>query len=148
VDKQKKLKIALPILVVVLTFVWGPLFFGSDKKDKASGSITNKNEVSLNKTNNMALVKLSQFGMRDKARTTYSKWGQNPFMLAHSQNKLVLEGILWDKKNPQVIINGDMVGIGGYSGPNLIIDIKSSSVIIKNEFGEEIKLRLGQEKQF
>jgi len=140
VDKQQKLKIALPVLAVIMAFVYGPLIFGSGSKDKTNkktGSVSNsmqKNAVSFD------LAALSQSRSQKKAKTAYTEWGQNPFMLKRAPKALNIEGIMWDEKNPKAIINGDIVGIGENIESKTIIDIKPNSVIFVGDDGKEVEL--------
>jgi len=137
VDKQQKLKIALPILIVVMAFVWGPVIMGSNKKDSSNKSSKNINEGV--DSSNLAVMSLS--GVRKKAKTIYTDWGQNPFMLKRAPKALYIEGIMWDANNPQAIINGKMVGIGDLVESKTVIEIKRSSIILMGDDGEiELKL--------
>jgi len=147
VNKQQKLKIALPILVVVMAFVWGPVFTGSGSKNKKN---KNKKSVSVNfvsNVNSSDLVAMSRLGARKKVKTSYADWGRNPFMPGYDQKALVLEGIVWDETNPKAIINGGIFGIGDHAGLNRIIAIKKDSVVIINKTGT-VELHLGEERQF
>ena len=68
-------------------------------------------------------------------------------MPGYDQKALVLEGIVWDEKNPKVIINGNILGVGDHTGSNRIIAIKKDSVVIINRTGT-VELYLGEGKQF
>ena len=143
-NKQQKLKIALPILVVVMAFVWGPVIMGSGSKKKAD---QNQNTGSIVATSqgdsvNMDLAALSRAGIRQKTRSSYADWGRNPFARTQGPRALILEGIVWDEKSPKAIINGNIIGIGDNIDSNVVVDIKQDSVMIKGEAGE-IELRLG-----
>jgi len=137
----------LPVLVVVMIFVWGPVFTGSGSKNKKN---ENKKSVSVNffsNVNSSDLVALSRLGARKKVKTSYADWGRNPFMPGYDQKALVLEGIVWDEKNPKAIINGNIFGVGDHTGSNRIIAIKKDSVVIINRTGT-VELYLGEGKQF
>jgi len=140
VDKQQKLKIAFPILLVVMAFVWGPVLFGSGSKGD-----NDKGNVSQNvKTQGADLVVLSRVRSQKKARTTHAEWGQNPFMLKRAQKALYIEGIMWDAKDPKAIINGNIVGAGDVVENKTIVEVKPNSVIIKSDGGEEVELRFNE----
>jgi len=140
VDKQQKLKIALPILFVVMAIIWGRIIFGSgsSKSDNKSG---NTSKGAVKSMGSLNIAGLSKTGGQGKARSIYAKWGQNPFMLKRSPKALNIEGIMWDKKNPKVIINGDIFGIGETVESKTIVDIRPSSVIIKGNDGKESELK-------
>ena len=140
-DKNKKLKIALPILGVIMAFVYGPLIFGSGSKDKADNNISHVNKNTQVSAGMLDLAALPGTGGREKAKTVYMQWGQNPFMFKRAPKVLNLEGIMWDKKNPKAIINGDIFGIGETVESKIIVDIRPSSVIIKGDDGKEIELK-------
>ena len=139
-DKQQKLKIALPLLVVVLAFVYGPLFFGSDSR-KSDNNIGRVNNGVQANTGGFDVAMLSSVGNRKKARTTYAEWGQNPFMLKRAPKELYIEGIMWDKNNPKAIINGIIVGAGDVVEGKTIIEVKANSVIIRGDDGKEFELK-------
>jgi len=143
VDKQKKLKIALPILFVVLAFVWGPIFFGSSSKRAADNNRIRASNSSQKNTGGMRSAALSRSGSQKKSRSTYTEWGQNPFMLKRSAKALYIEGIMWDDQNPSAIINGNIVGVGDTVESKTIVDIRPNSVIISGDDGE-IELRLNE----
>ena len=141
-NKQQKLKVALPVLAVIMAFVWGPLIFGSGSKGKADNSTGRVNKNTQVSTGRLDLAVLPVTGgSREKAKTAYTQWGQNPFILKRAPKALNIEGIMWDTKNPRVIINGVIVGIGETVESKTIVDIKSNSVIIKGEDGKEIELK-------
>jgi hypothetical protein len=141
-NKQQKLKIALPILFLIVAFVWGPAIFGGGSKKKGEHA----GNVDLEKVltgSNLDLIALAQSSERKKAVTSYADWGRNPFMLQESPKASVLEGILWDTKNPKVIINGNILGLGDKVGSGEIVDIKQTSVTIKDGTEEKV-YRLGE----
>lgn len=148
-DKQKKLKIALPILIAVMAYVWGPVIMGSGKKTDPSGGQGRAGGLSRDKTEGgMDITAMSNAPTRNKARTTYDAWGQNPFMITQPPKAISVEGILWDATDPQVMINGNILGVGSNIATNLIIEIKPTSVILQNDKGEMVELKIGEIKQF
>ncbi|MCK4882915.1 MAG: hypothetical protein KAS92_07820 [Candidatus Omnitrophica bacterium] len=139
-DKQQKLKIALPVLAVVMAFVWGPVITGSGSKPK---SASHTGTVAALQGGGAELMALARSNERKKARTSYTDWGRNPFTLAESPEASVLEGILWDVKDPKVIISGEILGVGDKTGSGEIVDIQSNSVTINDGSGEKV-FSLGQ----
>jgi len=139
VDKQKKLKIALPVLFVVMAFVWGPILFGSGNKDKGK----EQRGVSSGLSNGVSIPSTTAQRRSSNARTAYKDWGQNPFMLKRTPKELYLEGIMWDEERPQVIINGEILSVGSTVEDKTILIIRPRSVIVGSEEGE-IELNLNE----
>lgn len=140
-DKQQKLKIALPVLVVIMVFVWGPIIFGprakgvSDVADKrATGGVSGN---SYSGAANTAKPRPSG------ARTQFIEWGENPFMLKRTPKALYIEGILWDEAFPQAIINGEILRVGDTIENKTILQIKPRSVVISGDEGST-ELNLSQ----
>ena len=141
-DKNQKLKIALPILVIIMAFVWGPMIMGggSKKKDISAGNVS---AGAASQGSNLGLMTLARSNERKKAKTSYTDWGRNPFMLLERPKASVLEGIMWDAQNPKAIINGYILGIGEKIGLEEIVDIQPTSVTVKSGTTEKV-YRLGQ----
>ena len=137
-NKQQKLKIALPILIVVMAFVWGPVIFGSGSKSKGDNSTS---RVNKNMQEGMSGFAVPSVASQKKAKTAYARWGSNPFMLKRTPKAINLEGILWDANDPKAIINGNIVGVGETVEGKMIVEIKANSVIIKGDDGEEFELK-------
>jgi len=141
-DKQQKLKIVLPILAIVMAFVWGPVILGGGSKKKDQGS-NNASSSGVSQVSHSDLIILARSSERKKAKTSYTEWGRNPFTLSASPKASVLEGILWDAQDPKAMINGRILGIGEKVGSGEITDIQRTSVTIKTGTKEKV-YRLGQ----
>ena len=141
-DKQQKLKIALPILILVMVIVWGPMMSGKNgkKKDGSSGQSASN---AATQGADSDLLSLARFSERKKARTAYTEWGRNPFVLSEGPKSSVLEGIMWDAQNPKAIINGYILGIGDKVGTGEIVDIQQTSVTVRTGAEEKV-YSLGQ----
>ncbi|MFH1202138.1 MAG: hypothetical protein V1674_04530 [Candidatus Omnitrophota bacterium] len=77
-------------------------------------------------------------------RTKYTKWGRSPFVLQKSRKfgfNLNLAGVLWDKDNPQAIINGRIVGKGDEIEGFKVIEITKDKVIL-SDGANRVELRL------
>lgn len=131
-DKQQKLKIALPILAVVMVFVWGPILTASGFKNKNRQNAVVVTAKDDGQTNNADLASLVRSSQRKKARTTYLDWGRNPFTLLEYSHVLILEGILWEEKNPQAIINGNIVSVGDRVDSYVVSEITQTSAVVDN----------------
>ena len=129
-----------------MAFVWGPVLFGSDSKDKANKKNV-KSKVTSSSSASSDFIEPTRSYVRKKTLASQTSWGRNPFMLGYDSKALMIEGIVWDEENPKAIINGNIFGIGDKVGVNVIVDIDQNSVIIKGE-SEDVKLFLGEEKQF
>ncbi len=123
-----------------MVLVYGPLIFGSGSKDKADNKTGNVGNSVQGNAGSFDLAALSRSRSQKKSRTVYADWGQNPFMLKRAPRELYIEGIMWDKKNPRAIINGDIIGIGETIESKTIVDITPSSVIFKDGDGKEFEL--------
>ena len=140
-NKERKLKIALPILIIIMAFVWGPVIMGAGSKKKTDGHNEHIGIISGGHGGGTDLSLLDGSGARKRARTSYASWDRNPFMLGQSQDSINVEGIIWEQGKPKAMINGNFVGIGDYIGDSMIVDITRNSVTIKDDRGEmEIKL--------
>ncbi len=146
-NKQQKLKIVFPILFVVMAFVWGPIFMGTNPKNKADNNTRNIGVASGGNISNMDLIELSRGSKRKKAKTSHADWGRNPFIIGYDSKALIVEGIFWDEKNPKAILNGNIMGIGDQVGSSAIVTITQNSVIVKSESGV-IELHLGEGVEF
>ncbi|MBI4335518.1 MAG: hypothetical protein HY589_02575 [Candidatus Omnitrophica bacterium] len=82
-------------------------------------------------------------------RISSLSWGRDPFVFGGAktaEGDLVLNGIVWDEKNPSAIINGNIVNIGGEINGNIIVDIQRERVIVnKGGATYEMNLRRGGE---
>ncbi len=132
-DKNKTLKIALPVLLVIVMIVWGPVLFGSGSKGKS-------NSVNKGNIGSSDLTALPRSGNQKRAKTQYAEWGQNPFMLKRAPKALYIEGIMWDANDPKAIINSSILGVGDKVESKTIIEITPNSVILKDEKGKEVEL--------
>lgn len=143
-EKNKKLKILLPVLIVIIIFVWARVFKTPASKRGAReepGSL----EIALYGDELLSFVATAK---QKRAKTSYNSWGGNPFILQLSSKtitKLILNGIVWDKVTPRAIISNDIVRIGDKIGNNTVVDIKQDRVIL-NDGTSNFELRLGQEK--
>jgi len=64
------------------------------------------------------------------------QWGRDPFTKVEEKRaefiNLVVEGIIWDKDNPQAMISGEVVKVGGKVGDKTVVVIKESCVILSD----------------
>ena len=143
-DKKQKLKIALPILAVVMFFVWKPVIMGSGPKDKDHNTHSSVgHSVSSANISQADIAMMLNVGKTIKARTQYKDWDRNPFVLGQSRDTMAVEGIVWEQQIPKAMINGNIFGVGDIVGKIKIIDIKSESVVFEGEEGE-FELYLGE----
>lgn len=130
---QNKKLVILFILTIVaaLSLIRGILAPSGSKRQPVS-SVTVAQSESLSgaaKTGSLRYAK----------RTSYASWARNPFVVSESGSNnskgLILDGIVWDKKSPVAIINGNMVGIGDKVQENTVVDIKQDRVILNDGTG-------------
>ena len=129
-DKQKKLILLLPVLLAIMAIVWGPVIMGggSKKKDQQSGRARSG---AVSSGSAADLLTMARSAERKKAKTKFEQWGRNPFTVAESPKAAMLEGIMWDARNPKAIINGQVLGVGDRVGSGEIVDIQPNSVTIQ-----------------
>lgn len=86
---------------------------------------------------------------RGTAKSTFAFWGRSPFLpkesAIESSTVLVLNGIAWDEKTPQAIINDRIVGVGDEISGKRVVAIHPVSVVLNDGF-EDFELKLGHEK--
>ncbi len=86
---------------------------------------------------------------RDRKRTDFNSWSRDPFapgdISALGISELALNGIIWDRVEPNAIINDEIVKIGDKVLNYKIVDIKYDKVII-NDGVNNFELRLKQEE--
>lgn len=84
---------------------------------------------------------------RSARKSSYLGWGRNPFSLSEvaTVEKPVLNGIVWDQKSPQAIINNQILQKGDRIGRFTITDIQSTSVILTDDT-HILELRLGRKR--
>lgn len=144
-NRDKKLKILLPILMLIAIFVWVRAFKTSASKIRAKDG-GKSFRVSSEEAELVSLIPTGK-RRRERAKTAYTAWGRNPFIIEPSAkgviSKLSLEGIVWDEKEPKALINNVVVGIGDEIGGNTVVDIKQDKVILSNK-STNFELRLGE----
>jgi len=73
---------------------------------------------------------------RGAKRTNYVFWGRNPFVpkatAAARTSVPILNGIMWDEKNPKAIINDIIVQKGDKINGNTVIEIGQNRVILND----------------
>ncbi len=148
-NREKTLKIVLPVLIVVAAMVWGRALLPAKK---------NVIELPLNKHNFKSSISVEELqgrfevgkGKLNKSpasvrqkKSSYEDWGRNPFMssLAVSQGP-TLDGILWDANKPVAIINGEIAGKGDSVGPYVVVEVRPESVLL-NDGEKDVELYLG-----
>lgn len=132
-NREKTLKIVLPLLILVAAMVWGRAFQGNGSQRQ---TVHPPMEYAT------ALVERAG-GVPRQKKSSYEDWGRNPFMssLAVSQGP-ILDGILWDASKPVAIINGEIAGKGDSVGPYVVVEVRPESVLL-NDGEKDIELRLG-----
>ncbi len=139
--REKMLQMLLPFLVVVALVVWGR-GLGSFRK---KGSLPASYDPGLGAGGGSSSP--SDILTRARARSSYSGWGRNPFdIYAERSQTSILSGILWDRGNPQAMINGEIVGIGAKAGLYTVVDIQQDRAIL-NDGTKDFEVMLGGEPE-
>jgi len=140
---QNKKIVILIILGIVAIF---SLLYGitSPAKTRYGALPRSSSQTALITTDSKAKVDL-----KTRARSSgYEKWGRSPFTQGEVRrlhaSGIMLNGIIWDEKNPKAIINNEIVGKGDSVGKSTITQIRKDSVVISDGH-ENLLLRLHQE---
>ncbi len=139
--KNKKVIIAVILCIgAVISLIYG-MTAGPKARKRSGEEAVSRQDAAVTPARRIVPTK------RKAAKTDFVSWGRNPFtsegVSAEAGTGLVLNGILWDNKKPLVIINDNVIGIGGKIGENTIVDIKKESVILNSGTGN-FELRLNQ----
>lgn len=138
-NKDKSLKILLPILVVLGVLVWGRAF-------RRLGSAPRVNSPADAPDVSFAGAQADPSGtvsLSPRGKSAFEGWGRNPFVIPSSggPQRFILNGIVWDAARPSAIINGEIVEKGGRIGPCIVLDIKPDKVFL-NDGTRDLELRL------
>lgn len=119
----------------------------------AVGSSCNKIKGNLKPLPKNTVSKLSQeeqpvISTKAQSAKALKDWGRDPFsgVVYTAQGKdltLKFSGVLWDEKNPQALINGQIVQKNDVIGQYRVIQINKDSVVL-NDGLKDLELRLGQ----
>jgi len=158
-EREKKLKILLPVLIIISGFVWLPNF--QRKPSKEGQSNITKKKTASDSYDLTALIASSSQNIQ-KQKSSFQDWGRNPFMVEGweptiqdegkiteeipveeiiPESKIVLNGIFWNKKKPGALINDEVVGIGTRLNNFTVINISPESVMI-NDGEKEMILKM------
>lgn len=130
------MQIFLPFLIAAALVVW-VRGLGSFRKKGSPGVF---DDGSLAPSTRMPS---SDILARERLRSSYQEWGRNPFELdAEKSQGSILSGILWDRGNPQAVINGEIVDIGTKAGLYTVVDIQNDRVIL-NDGAKDFEIILG-----
>lgn len=132
--KEDKLKIVLPVLILIAVVVWiWPLISGGSRRNYKM------NKAGLKaSTDDSQLSALIVAGTPGQARmkSVYTVWKRNPFMLKavsySANNEVVLNGILWDSYSPRALINDKILGKGDKINQYTVYDIQQDKIILSD----------------
>ena len=120
--------------------IWKPILMGSGPKGSGNRNTdTGKGQAASGGGGDVSrsdVAMLLNMGQKSRAKTSYKDWDRNPFVLGQKQDTLMVEGIFWDERNPNVMINGNILGVGGTIGEISVIEIKPNSVVLKDKKGQ------------
>jgi len=80
---------------------------------------------------------------RRAAKTKHETWGRDPFTLKKGVSGLVLDGIMWNEKNPRAMVSGELVRKGDKIGDKTVMDVQRDKVIL-NDGKVDTVLRLNE----
>ena len=163
-DKDKKLKIALPFLLIISVFVWISVLKPSGKKGDVKKETTGSESVlkGQSSTESLLLDVMKLISKKDDTVSLFDDWGRNPFVLEginenlvdedsnvgetekiEPDNAMVLNGIIWNIDKPSALINDTIARVGDTIGRSIVVDIKPDVVILNNDEGN-YELRLNK----
>jgi hypothetical protein len=134
-DKNTGQKITLGVLCLIVVLVWVRGCSSSRPpggQDDSTGSSGDPAFPTGEIARLTALI-LAEDRPDDRAKTTYTQWGRNPFVQGAAQTEspaLTIEGITWDEKNPIAVISGEIYNVGDSLGANTIVEIQRDRVIL------------------
>lgn len=148
-EKDKKLKILLPLLVVGAALVWMPNLKSTQESAAPQGASQNR----LVEVKKMLIYASSNISGNKEFKSEFDQWGRNPFIVEgweRSQTvdsvedetledvlmELILSGIIFNESRPSAIINNTVVGIGTKIGPYEVIQIFPGKVVLSDGVNE------------
>ena len=136
--QNKKVIIAIILCVgAVISLIYGLTAGPKSKRQSVPISGVIFQDKTVSSAGRIVLIK------RRAIKTDFTSWGRSPFTLKKTTDtRLTLNGILWDAKNPQAIIKGEIVEVGDKIGPNIVVDIKQDRVIL-SDGTQDFELKLG-----
>jgi hypothetical protein len=123
------------ILIIAACLAFASLFYGvtASFKPRNKGILASSE---MGPVGDASLKKSDTFAKRCAKRSEFNAWGRDPFSLekkaSKQESKLELRGIVWDEKNPQAIINGDIVRKGDQIGNNRVVEVKRDVVVLND----------------
>ncbi|MCA9404945.1 MAG: hypothetical protein KC684_00260 [Candidatus Omnitrophica bacterium] len=167
--REKKLKILLPVLIVISIFVWLPNFQGGAKK---TGSLTNFSDQDGAENIEDLFAKISLYSTDEKKQlSSFEDWGKNPFVtenwiaeralqtqealpegmgdagpqrIDQGQN-IVLNGIFWNSQKPSALINNEVLGVGMQLNGYKVVKITRKTVVVDDGVNV-LELRMQEQK--
>jgi hypothetical protein len=136
VEKNKKLILALPVLLGIMIWVWLPNF----SSVFSSGKAQTKTDNNLFAFHDEAVVLVKGLSSKDAPRKTGVWDGRDPFdssdqkAPAPAQEVTAagyeLAGIFWNEQKPSAIVNDTVVNVGSTVGSSTVKDISPSKVTL------------------
>ena len=145
--KKKQIEIiATAFLILIFILVAA----SSCKKIKANEKPLQKDAINqvLQEESAEIILKAKNSSLKIKNEKLEKDWGRDPFsgVVYSARGKdltLKFSGVLWDDKNPQALINGQIVQKNDFIGQYRVVQINKDSVIL-NDGLKDLELRLGQ----
>lgn len=146
-DKKRIEIIATAIMVLILIVAWTNSF----KVIRKRGSPVPAVVAVAPQANAVKFDQPQQPAKKDKPEEVLGQWGRDPFSgktyttvsRVQGLGDIKIEGIIWDKKNPLVMINGRVLKKGDNFKGNVIVDIKENSVIL-SDGNRDLELKVGK----
>jgi hypothetical protein len=144
-DKREKQIIITAVLIVILVIVWINTFKVMREHSKKE-IIESRPQLSVvrGKTLKGEPVRLTLGkGIKEDLKWIRCPFSGKIYYGGKIENiDLKLQGILWDNREPQAIINNKVIKPGDEIGPYIVVEIKQRTVVL-NDGSNIFELRLG-----
>lgn len=154
-QKDKILKWALPLLVMIAMGVW----FNASNVPGKNYTVKKSREIKEAETLKNELTamtkKFKKLNEQKFSEDSYGEWGRNPFYLDKEYQPIeageipeqenrepVLNGIFWDDENPSAVINNRYVAVNDTLGEYTVMAIQKNVVVLSDGM-DHIELRTG-----
>ncbi|GEM_PF-7005086 len=144
-ERNKKLTIALPVLLGIAICVWLPNLNPSASKSHGEGNTKASKDLMASHHEAVSLIK--GYSAIKTSRKTAMAWGErNPFdaglidknidnsKQGNTTNKSAvkydLSGIFWNERKPSALINDSVIDVGSVVGSSTVREISPDKVIL------------------
>ena len=145
-EKRKRdIAILAVLLVVLLAGILKSIFF-SKKPAKQETPVSQVVSDSMTNSSFLESIQQNEHTLETQESKWNKDWGRDPFLAGRAiavkgLTGFVLSGIIWDEKQPLVIINSRVLKAGDMIEDFLVVEIKQDSVIL-SKGGQNFEVQL------